>query len=391
MRSMRAFGLLALVFIVALGVGSCQPAGETGEDSLPRKAASNAEPEEAVATLTPDATDPTKGTRSARTPEGDPAITTTPEIESSPTPTEERTAGEQTTGSPPATRAIVVDHTSVNDFDSIPENYIRAASQMRMVYVDRSVGKNIDDALTCLSYASPASAPNFCSRRGHPQTEFEVDPNVIEWSRAGGYDRSNWEFEVWSGEGCAQWHEKLDCFFGMMEARIDRYDVVSYQLSYLAVDDGSTINDVPGGYFTDNADISDVHDQLAFESEHPETIFIYWTTSLARAIGTQESDQFNESMRQFTAENGKVLFDVADILAHDPDGNPCYDNRDGVEYDNGNRSEDHPDDGVNHLAICPHYTTELEGGHLGSVAAGKIRVAKAFWVLMARLAGWGGV
>jgi hypothetical protein len=32
----------------------------------------------------------------------------------------------------------------------------------------------------------------------------------------------------------------------------------------------------------------------------------------------------------------------------------------------------------------------VEGGHLGSVSAGKIRVAKAFWVLMAQLAGWDG-
>ncbi len=95
-------------------------------------------------------------------------------------------------------------------------------------------------------------------------------------------------------------------------------------------------------------------------------------------------------MRQYAIDNDKVLFDVADILSHDPDGNPCYDNRDGVPYDNGNTSENHPDDGQNIPAICPHYTTEADGGHLGSVSAGKIRVAKAYWVLMARLAGWDG-
>ena len=66
------------------------------------------------------------------------------------------------------------------------------------------------------------------------------------------------------------------------------------------------------------------------------------------------------------------------------------DNRDGVPYDNGNNVEDFPDDGQDYLAICQHYTTETEGGHLGRVSAGKIRVAKAFWVLMARIAGWDG-
>ncbi len=51
-------------------------------------------------------------------------------------------------------------------------------------------------------------------------------------------------------------------------------------------------------------------------------------------------------------------------------------------------SENYPSDGLNRPAICQHYTTETDGGHLGSVSAGKIRVAKAVWVLMAQLAGW---
>ena len=38
--------------------------------------------------------------------------------------------------------------------------------------------------------------------------------------------------------------------------------------------------------------------------------------------------------------------------------------------------------------ICSEYTTEASGGHLGSVSAGKIRVAKAIWVMLAQIAGW---
>jgi hypothetical protein len=43
---------------------------------------------------------------------------------------------------------------------------------------------------------------------------------------------------------------------------------------------------------------------------------------------------------------------------------------------------------MNVLAICQDYTTETEGGHLGSVSAGGIQIAKAMWVLMARISGW---
>jgi hypothetical protein len=38
--------------------------------------------------------------------------------------------------------------------------------------------------------------------------------------------------------------------------------------------------------------------------------------------------------------------------------------------------------------ICSDYTTESEGGHLGSVSGGKIQIAKAIWVMLAQIAGW---
>lgn len=121
-----------------------------------------------------------------------------------------------------------------------------------------------------------------------------------------------------------------------------------------------------------------------YAAAHSDKKIIWWTTSLARGIGTQESQQFNEQMRDYAIRNNLILFDVADILSHDPAGKPCYDNRDGITY----LDEANPDDHLDIPAICPQYTTETEGGHLGAISAGGIRVAKAFWVLMAKIAGW---
>ena len=293
----------------------------------------------------------------------------------------------------PPTDSIVVDHMSLADFERIPDEYIAAAQGLRMIFIDRSVGSNINDGLTCLSYPSSTEAPNHCVRYEHEDPAFSVDPSVVSWNRPGGYDRSNWEFQGYSSacEG-GGWTATVPCFIQMVEPHINSYDVLSFQFSYLAVDESSTIASQPGGYFWNNAsaNIGDVYDQEAFEAQHPDKVFIYWTTSLARGIGTSVAEQFNEQMRQYAIANDKPLFDVADILSHDPDGNPCYDNRDGVPYDNGNNSENYPDDGQDYPAICQHYTTETDGGHLGRVSAGKIRVAKAFWVLMARIAGWDG-
>jgi hypothetical protein len=274
-------------------------------------------------------------------------------------------------------------------FGDIPDEFIEAASRLSMVFIDRSVGVNIDEGLSCLTYPSDEAAPHRCKRIEHKGgEEFNVDPSVVDWSRPGGYPRDHWTYRVWEGRTCDSWHGKIGCFMHMVEPDLPQLDVASFQLSYLAVDASSDINSSPGGFFFDNADRYDVYDLERFEAEHPETVFIYWTTSLARSIGTTVARDFNSDMREYAAAHSKVLFDVADILSHDPDGRPCYDNRDGVPYSDGNKSENHPDDGLDLPAICQHYTTEVEGGHLGAVSGGKIRVAKAFWVLMAQLAGW---
>ena len=126
-------------------------------------------------------------------------------------------------------------------------------------------------------------------------------------------------------------------------------------------------------YFHDipNDPFPSIEDLEALEAAHPDLTIFYWTSNLARIVGTPDSQSFNEQMRAYAAENGKVLFDMADIESHAPDGTPCVDSA----------GQDIP-------AICAEYTNEVKAGHLNSV--GSQRVAKALWVLMARLAGWPG-
>jgi hypothetical protein len=282
---------------------------------------------------------------------------------------------------------IIVNHNSVALFEQIPESYLIAAQNTPMLYMDRSVGGNISEGLDCLNYPTDEQALNHCRRYIHPDPNFSVSPDQINWSRPGGYVRANWDFVFWP-YGCSSWSEETGCFFDYMDSHPGEYKVASYQFSYLEVQPGSDIANQPGGYFSDSSRKLDVYDLEDFEAAHPELTVIYWTTSLARSIGSPESEIFNNQMRAYAMSHGKPLFDVADILSHDPYGNPCYDNRDGVPYNIGTASENYPDDGLNTPAICQYYTTESDGGHLGTISVGKIRVAKAFWVLMAQLAGW---
>lgn len=279
---------------------------------------------------------------------------------------------------------VVVDHYAVDLFDQLPSSAVQAAAAVPMLFSDRSVGQNISEGLTCLSYPM-ASAPNYC-RGTHYDPDYDVDPSVVSWT--GTYDRSNWTFEFRQGT----WDQLTEDFIqSLAPSYLNSKTVLTYQFSYLNVAETSTIADPQNGFFANTSRFADVYDLENWISAHPNKVFFFWTTSLARSIGTQVSEDFNNEMRQYALNrfnSGKptVLFDVADILSHKPNGQPCYDNRDGVAYCDVNGCENYPDDGINLAAICQEYTDNRDGGHLNT--AGRIRIAKAYWVLMAQIAGW---
>jgi hypothetical protein len=295
------------------------------------------------------------------------------------------------------TEGFLIDHTSVALFDQIPPEYLEAARNTPMLFSDRSVGQNINEALDCLTADGWAQSPASC-RRDYIDADwntklftqadldanqvpsrilFDADPVI--------YDRSNWTFEYRQGE----WSPLTQDFIESLGPQyLPTKQILGYQFSYLNVTPGGDIAHPTNGFFADVPNRYDVHDLEAFMGANPDKVFVLWTTSLARGIGTQEATTFNDAMRAYAAQAGRILFDVADIESHTDTGVPCYDNRDGVEYCGTNDCENYPDDGVALPAICQDYTTEIDGGHLGSVSAGKILIAKAFWVLMARAAGW---
>ncbi len=389
---------LLLLFIYLLSACSTEPAA-LQSTPLPPTVAEKL-PTETLPTATNTAMPPTATAESTET--AVPTDTLSPPTATTePTATAEPTAANvsSTSAAPPTN--IVIDHNSVALFEHIPEQYLQDAAALRMFFVDRSVGGNINNGLACLSYDTDEDAPNYCSRWEHPgNPSYPVDPSEVDWSRPGGYDNSNWDYFFWPNAATpsitcsadsSQWWDRAECFTQFATQEANNYDVMSFQFGYLAVGGpDATIDDQPDGFFWDNETKFDAYDLDAWEADYPDKTFIYWTISLARSIGTQESETFNNQMRQWTSDNDKILFDLADILSHTPDGTPCYDNRDGAAYTFGDNTENYPDDGLNIPAICQHYTSEVDGGHLGSPSAGMIRVSKAFWVLMAQIAGWDG-
>ena len=269
----------------------------------------------------------------------------------------------QTITPPPPGNSIIADHTVVDQFDRIPDEYIKKASELHFLFRHASVGWNIDNALNCLANNMP-NRPNYCDRG--------LTNNQIIYNAK--YDRSNWIFEFHSpppGQNPGWW-DKTRFFIDRINNLKpgEKFDIAGYKMGYVDAQPGSNL---AANFFTNNPDdnLPSIEDIEALEAEHPELKVMYFTLALARSVGSPESASFDQQMRDYTRDHNKILFDIADIKSHLPDGSPCFDNNgDGIE------------------ALCDQYTSEKEGGHLN--ALGSQRVAKALWWIMSRLAGWDG-
>lgn len=301
-----------------------------------------------------------------------PTATSTIAASNTPAPTATETAppatatGTTPQSTPPAAvaqpgAAIIVDHTSIELFDQIPDEYIAAASQLRYLVRHASVGHNVDNALNCLMDDS-GSPPNFCSR-GLPAGQIVHD---------GKYDRSNWTFELHATPNANPgWNNKVLFFIERAdELQVGQnYDLMNVMLAYLDGAPGSTLDDL---FFDreENREVGIVELEALLE-RHPDTEMIWSTLALARIIGGEDSDSFNRQLRDYVRANGGYLLDIADIESHTPDGAPCLEGGD-----------------AGFPVLCQEYTEESRGGHLN--ALGSQRIARALWVLMARIAGWQG-
>jgi len=124
------------------------------------------------------------------------------------------------------------------------------------------------------------------------------------------------------------------------------------------------------------------------EEDYPNVTFVYMTGHLN---GTGEEGNLNirnNQIREFCKQNNKTLFDFADIESYDPDGNYFLDKNadDGCNYDsdgNGSLDANWADEWcAAHPGECPSCSC-AHSKPLNCYMKGK-----AFWWMMARLAGW---
>jgi hypothetical protein len=255
-------------------------------------------------------------------------------------------------GGRPAAAQIVADHQAPPAFEQIPPTALQAASALRVMFRHASVGVTINEGLDCLQ-----------GTRDHPD-ECTLYPDYQ-------YDRRNWSFQPRGNSG---WYGKVDDFVAEVEAQLDSFDVFSFKYCYL---DGLDGLGEPCGSPASPSKIEQAWTYLREAMEdlaarHPEKIFVWWTIPLTQ-VGQSCTDALNGRIRSYVFERQQILFDVADIESHDPEG---------VHQVSGDGWE------IALKEYCGEQKPDAQACHPG--ATGKMLLARGYWWLMARVSGWDG-
>ncbi len=242
-----------------------------------------------------------------------------------------------------------IDHASLSQFPLIPEHYRVEAAGLRSLVRHASVGVTVDNGLNCL--------------QGTKKGCTEFAPYT--------YDRRSWVFQIRPNEG---WYKKVSEFCEHMRSSLDSFDVFSFKFCYL---DGLDMIDEPCGAKVPPtpAKVEKAWLHLRDSMEAMERLagnktVVWWTIPLTQS-GQACTDEMNSRIRSYCAEHNKWLFDIADLECHDTLG-LVHRNSSGYE--------------VAWKPFCGEQAADAQACHPND--KGSVQIAKAFWLLMARIAGW---
>lgn len=260
---------------------------------------------------------------------------------------------------------MVIDHTCTK-FDRIPSAYIDSAlAKLDIVYTHTSHGSQLTDGMSGLGDFKKDQRLTFRNGGGgrldlHDSgcAEFGAydlgNPNRTEWEKAtrkylAAYPHTN--VVVWS------WCGQVDG----SKQEIDTY----------------------------------LHLMSGLERDFPNVRFVYMTGHVVEGARGNNHER-NEQIRKYCRDNGKILYDFADIECYDPDGNYFGDKwcTDGCYYDKD--GDGNPwNDGANWAIEWQNAHVEgVDWYHCGAAHTEPLNAnqkAYAAWWLWTRLAGWQGM
>lgn len=248
-------------------------------------------------------------------------------------------------GAPFALSAQVVDHDDLESVVSLPQCALDAVGAQRWLFTHASVGGNLLEGLDDLHAAEPGRYRLATTWVGYDGGALRCDPPPATTAPGTVYE---------CGRGNPGWQDKLTIFersVGLAGWESPAVDAAMDKLCYIDQDADA------GAYLA-------MMDALA--TAHPDTTFVHTTMPLTTG---EDGDNvlrnlYNQEVRAHCAASGELLYDVADMEAHDPEG---------VEqtFDSG---------GTTYQRLYAAYTSD--GGHLDA-ELGHRRVALGWYAVAA--------
>ncbi len=274
----------------------------------------------------------------------------------------------------PGLGKIIADHTVVDKFDKIPQQYIDEVKKMWVVIAGESHGRGYINGLDLLKAQNNKFAVSTAiSGTPDPYTSTSLRASSLLWG------------DVASSSGWVNWYGEEDWWttplaISRTKAGITYCNSHSLVISAIlfahcydpAMSDNYLVN------YTNYINATQEYIDHC-SSNNYSTKVIYTTLTCDMGYADPDLDQYNkwcasELIRQHVSrESSGILFDYYDILSYNDAGNgPATATYNGNLYNIIHPSNDN-DSGPYHIS-----------------SAGQLRLAKAMWWLLARMAGWDG-
>jgi len=303
---------------------------------------------------------------------------------------------------------IIADHTVVDKFDDIPQEYIDKVKQMWLVYAGESHSAAIRTGLDLLS----KSDSRFAVTVTEGGTPLPFSDQYMRVSRATWGDLGKTTGWVY-GYGEEDWFTSATAIErtkdGLTYCNTNGYDISVFAFGWCWDDtygstsdkadpvygvhwSGSTVGGPEGNkcWGLDADDFSVTGNSVCMDTylnatqayiDHCtangyKTHVVFTTPPVDTYYKDEKGYQAylkQKHIREYVKKDmDRVLFDYSDILCYDDDGSLTTRTWNGNTYP----------------SITPTNLGDEKIGHIGS--AGAVRLAKAIWWMMARLAGWDG-
>jgi hypothetical protein len=234
---------------------------------------------------------------------------------------------------------ILIGFTNVQGVSSYPQSLMAKIGQFKWFFAHASVGDNMMSGITDLY----DSNTNFYRLRR--LSDDATPPSTTHVGMIYDYGRGN-----------PGWQPKFDGFttFASNGWRSPKVNILLNKLCY--IDQTADLN-----YY--------INSMTDLEGRYPDTLIVYATIPLTTSSDNDNylRNIYNDALRGWVCTNNRVLFDIADIEAHDTNG---------TEYTFTNNSK-----------TCQRLYdgNSSDGGHLNAI--GCRQVAQGFYALAAALLG----